>query len=100
MVLYISKFTEIEAYIRRVPFQLECGKKFGINFRIIAPGIMDTELFRALNDSLTVPMAELETYCPKEDLDSLEYVYQHSADKVFVDCSQIWQLCTLGQYLE
>ena len=41
---------------------------------------MDTELFRALNDSLTVPMAELETYCPKEDLDSLEYVYQHRAD--------------------
>ena len=28
-----------------VPFQLECGKKYGINFRICAPNIMHTKLY-------------------------------------------------------
>ena len=61
--------------IGRVYFQLECGKKYGINFRIIAPTAMETKLMESFLQSCSVPAEEVEATCPAEDRPLVEYVY-------------------------
>ena len=64
-----------KTFIWRVSFQLECGKKYGINFRIIAPAAMETKLMESFLQSCSVPADEVETTCPAEDRPLVGYVY-------------------------
>ena len=61
--------------IWRASFQLECGKKYGINFRIIAPTAMETKLMESFPQSCSVPAEEVEATCPAEDRPLVGYIY-------------------------
>ena len=67
-----------EAHFRTacVPFQLECGKKYGINFRIIAPNIMHTKLYEDFVQTLPADLSNIELFntAPEEDTQPIGYV--------------------------
>ena len=46
-------------HVQSVLFKLECGKKYGISFRIIAPNIMHTKLFLDGFEALTADLNQV-----------------------------------------
>ena len=55
-----------------VLFKLECGKKYGINFRIIVPNIMHTKLFHDCVEALTADLTEVLAEAPDEISHAIE----------------------------
>ena len=53
-------------------FQLECGKNYGVNFRIIAPTNMNTEMLREFDEPRAVPASKTEFNRPDEEKEPIE----------------------------
>ena len=56
-----------------LPFQLECGKDYGIKFRIIAPTAIETNLLNTMIQSSPVPVEEIVATCSGEDMATIGY---------------------------
>ena len=61
-----------------LPFQLECGNHQGIQFRIIAPTAIETNLLDAFFQSSPVPVEEIVATCLDEDKTTMGYVVINS----------------------